>query len=281
MSTHDILMITHRRPVAVAKSLPRLFDTLEAGSRVWLWHNGDHEETLELVRSFARDDRVAKFHHSRDNVRLRAPTMWLWENSRAEYVSKVDDDCLESPGWIGTFCDALDANPSLGVVAAWRHYPDETVPELVARKRRELNGGHAVMQNHWVQGSGYMVRRADVRLGGPLASNGSFSSWCIDLARKGKVNGWYLPFIFEDHMDDPRSQNALITSDLDLAAGLPLSARNNGVSTLGEWNSRNRRAALMLQRASLDLRLYGGAPAFAKRVKRKAMNLVRGTSVSW
>ena len=98
--TVDVLMITHNRPTAVSRSLPRLLETCDESTRVWLWQNGDHEETLELVSTFAKDPRVAAFHHSRENQKLRPPTNWRWSQSQATYVSKVDDDCLVTPGWI-------------------------------------------------------------------------------------------------------------------------------------------------------------------------------------
>lgn len=67
----DIVMITYRSAGYIHLSLPRLLDTLGANDRVWLWHNGDDEATIEAIRPFVADDRVAQFHHSRENVRLR------------------------------------------------------------------------------------------------------------------------------------------------------------------------------------------------------------------
>jgi len=279
--TTDVLMITYRRSEAVAKSLPRLLETLGDDARVWLWHNGDDADTLEVVRSYVDDARVARFHHSPENQRLRAPTAWLWENSTAEYLSKVDDDCLESPGWVATLRGALEDVPMLGVVGAWRHYPDEFLPEAAGRKMVDLPGGHRLLQNHWVQGSGYLIRRADVLANGPLPPDGSFTTWCLRLARAGRVNGWYHPFVFEDHMDDPRSAHALIRTDEDLRRHMPLSAARNGVTTLAEWDARNRRAARMLQEASLDLREYEGIRRLRTRLRRRAGDLIRGRRSSW
>lgn len=281
MSSTEVLMITYRRPEAVALSLPRLLDTVGDDARVWLWHNGDDADTLEVVRSYADDPRVARFHHSPENLRLRTPTMWLWENSSADYLSKVDDDCLESPGWVSTLRTALEDAPQLGVVGAWRHYDDEYVPALAEPKMLDLPGGHRIMRNHWVQGSGYLVRRADVLAGGPLPPDGSFTSWCLGLARQGKVNGWYHPFVFEDHMDDPRSEHALIRTDEDLRRHMPLSAARNGVTTVQEWDARNRRAARMLQAAPLDLREYRGVRRLRTRVLRRGRDLLRGRTSSW
>ena len=210
MGRADILMITYRSAGYVHLSLPRLLDTLGPDDRVWLWHNGEDEATIEAIRPYREDDRVARFHHSRDNVRLREPTNWLWQNSRARFVSKVDDDCLVSHGWLDTFASAHDANPEFGVIGSWRHLDEEFRPELAQRKIQEFRGGHSLMRNLWVQGSGYLMPRALAEAHGSLGPEESFTGFCIRLARAGAVNGFYYPFLPEDHMDDPRSPHTLI-----------------------------------------------------------------------
>src|SRR5690606_28589268 len=53
LMTHraDILMITYRSAGYLHLSLPRLLETLGERDRVWLWHNGDDEATLEDRKS--------------------------------------------------------------------------------------------------------------------------------------------------------------------------------------------------------------------------------------
>ena len=274
-------MITYRRPRAVELSLPTLLDSLGERDRVWLWHNGTDEETLEVVRRFAQDDRVARFHHSRENVRLRTPTTWLWDQSRAKYLSKVDDDCLELPTWLTTLRSAHADNPDLGIVGAWRQYPDEYLHEVVQAKVRRLAGGHRVMENLWVQGSGYLVKRSDVERVGALDASGSFMRWCLRLAKKGRVNGFYFPFLFEDHMDDPRSAHALLRSDADLQACAPLSAARNDVRTLAEWTERRHAEAFRLQYASIDVRDYEGWRRWRRSAVRRARDLLTGRQTAW
>ncbi len=277
----DVLMITYRRPSAVELTLPALLETLAVGDRLWLWHNGEHEETLEIVKKYAQDPRVARFHHSRENVKLRAPTMWLWENATGRYLSKVDDDCLESPDWLETLRLAHESNPDLGAVAGWRHYPDEYRPELAERKIVDLAGGHRVMRNLWVQGSGYLVKRGHVVRVGGLPPSGSFAQWCMSLARHGATNGFYFPFLFEDHLDDPRSQHSLIRSDEDLRTSAPLSAVRNDVRTLAEWDAGRRAEAVRLQSASVDLRDYEGWRLLRRKVARRAHDLLTGRRTAW
>lgn len=276
----DIIMITYRSAGYLHLSLPRLLETLGADDRVWLWHNGDDEATIEALRPFVADARVHRYHHSRVNVKLREPTNWLWAESDARFVSKVDDDCLVSQGWLDTFTAAHDANPQCGVIGSWRHPPEDFRPEAAARKICRLAGGHQLMLNLWVQGSGYVLPRTLVEVHGLLGDQESFTDYCIRLARGGAVNGFYYPFVPEDHMDDPRSAHTLIRSDADLLDRMPLSARANGVSSVEAWTEQLRRSAVLLQTASLDPRAYSGWRAKARAARRRLF-LATGQPARW
>jgi hypothetical protein len=276
----DVLMITYRSAGYVGLSLSRLLETCGEDDRVWLWHNGDDEATLEALRPFLDHPAVARFHHSRDNVRLRPPTQWLWASSGARYVAKVDDDCVVSPGWIDTFAAAHEANPSFGVVCSWRHPAEDFRPDLAQLKIVEFAGGHRLMLNHWVQGSGYLLPRRWLLHTGTLRETETFTGFCLRLARLGAVNGYYYPFVFEDHMDDPRSPHTLISTDADLRARMPLSAQVNGVTTVAAWQAQLERSAVLLQSASTDLRYYAG---WRKKVRsaRRRVRALAGDRSQW
>jgi glycosyltransferase involved in cell wall biosynthesis len=276
----DILMITYRTAEYVRRSLPPLLDSCGENDRVWLWHNGDDEETLEVTRSFASDPRVARFHHSRENVRVRPPTNWMWSESSADFVSKVDDDCIVSDGWLDTFEEALRANPEFGVVGSWRFYPGDGDMGLARKKIACFAGGHQLMRNLWVQGSGYLLARRWIQQVGLLRDDDSFPKYCIRLARSGSINGWYYPFVFEDHMDDPRSPNTLLHSDADLLERLPLSAQFNGIRTLADWQDQIQRSVLVVQSASLDPRNYSGWRSKVRSGRRRILRAA-GRRVKW
>ncbi|GAB3603829.1 hypothetical protein GCM10027411_19370 [Microbacterium aureliae] len=257
-STVDVLMITHRRPEYVKLSLPRLLESLPPHGRVWLWHNGEDEQTLEVVRSFLGHPRIAHFRHSPENVGLRTPTNWLWANSEADFISKVDDDCLVDPRWITTLLDAHKGAPETGVLGSWRFYDEDYMPRRAEKKLRQLANGTTLLQNHWVQGSSYLARRTLLEEIGPIAQGESFPDWCIRAARAGRVNGWVFPFVHEEHMDDPRSPWTMFTDDAAFMAHRPLSAAQTGVTTTAGWTRQMKRSARVLQTASLDIRRYTG-----------------------
>lgn len=276
----DILMITYRSAGYVDLSLSRLLDTCGEEDRVWLWHNGDDEATLAALDRYRDHPKVARFHHSRENVRLRTPTRWLWEHSHATFVSKVDDDCRVSPGWIDTFAAAHEANPEFGVVCSWRHPEQDFRPDLAAAKIYEYAGGHRLMRNLWVQGSGYLLPRRWLERTGTLNDTESFTGFCLRLARLGAVNGYYYPFVPEDHMDDPRSPRTLIKTDADLLARMPLSAKANGVTTVADWQAQLERSAVLLQSAPLELKRYGGWRKKLRSAQRR-VRLLTGNRAQW
>nr|MDT0658334.1 glycosyltransferase [Micromonospora sp. DSM 115978] len=276
MTGIDILMITYNRPEYVRLSLPHLLDTCPPHARVWVWHNGTDRETLDAVEVLRNHPRLYRFRHSPTNLGLREPTNWLWRESQGDLLSKVDDDCLQDPAWLPTLSRAHHDVPEFGVIGTWR-FPDSDVdPALMAPKLAGYAGGHQLLRNHWVQGSGYLVKREVIRRVGPITDNESFTSWCLRAARQGWVNGWYHPFLREDHMDDPRSPNTIYRTDADLMARRPLSARNTGVRTIAEWTEHMRHSARLVQAASLDLREYEGWRLRRRTVARRIRRALTG-----
>lgn len=276
----DILMITYQSAGYLNLSLPQLLETCGDSDRVWLWHNGDHEATLDYLAGVRHDPRVAAFHHSRENVKLREPTRWLWRNSQADFVSKVDDDCIVSDGWIDTFSAAHAANPQFGVVGSWRHPDEDFRPELAHRKIQEFSGGHSLMRNAWVQGSGYLMKRSWIERVGNLDDTESFTGYCIRVARAGAVNGYYFPFVPEDHMDDPRSPHTLIATDEDLRRRMPLSAKANGVTTVADWVAQLERSAVLLQAQPYDIRYYAPWRTHLRNARKRLARLA-GRKSQW
>lgn len=268
----DVLMITHRWPAYTRRTLPRLLETASGVARVWIWHNGDDQATLRAVKEFIDHESVAGFHHSRSNVRLTIPTNWMWAQARGRYVAKVDDDCLVDPRWLEIFRRAHEDAPELGVVGSWRFYDEDLVPALVEQKMTTVSGGHRIMRNPWVQGSGYLLKRSLVEAAGPLRDGQSFTDYCVRLALAGAVNGWYYPFVHEEHFDDPRSPMTGLRTDDDLRERLPLSAQQRGIVTLEAWTAQMRRSAIELQAASPDPRQYVG---WRRRLRTVRDRLVR------
>jgi glycosyltransferase involved in cell wall biosynthesis len=271
----DLLMITFRRPRYVELSLRSLLETCPADSRVWVWHNGDDQATLDVVHSMREHPRFYRFQHSERNVGLHDPINWLWTEAEGDVVSKIDDDCILDPDWVQRLSEALAAYDRFGVLGSWRFQEEDYRPDLAQAKLATYEG-HTVLRNHWVQGSGFLFRRELIKEFGALSAGETFTRWCVRVARAGYVNGWLFPFVHEDHMDDPRSPNTLYTSDEAFRALRPLSAIATGVNSVDDWLEQTRRDAVDVQRASLDLRNYVGWRFRRKNAIRKVRRTLTG-----
>ena len=272
----DVLMITYNRPGYTRLALERLLETCDDDVRVWLWHNGDHEETLELVRGYRNHGQVYRFHHSRENKKLREPTNWFWQNSSGAYVSKVDDDCLMPGGWPERMREAHEVEARFGILGCFR-FRKEDYDEVVARpKIYEYAGGIRILRNCWIEGSGYVMKRDCVVQVGGIRPDDSFTTHGIRLAARGWIHGWPMPFLYQDHMDDPRSEHSMLRSDADLQRWLPLSAKANGISSLVEWQDQLKATAKNVLTSPLDPSYYLGWRAKVRHARYRIEGLVSG-----
>lgn len=262
----DILMITHDRPEYTTLALSRLVETCPACSRIWIWQNGPDEPTREVVRRFESHPRVSRVVFSEDNRMLRDPTNWFWSSARGSFLGKVDDDCLVPPGWLQTLARIHADEPRTGVLSCWPFLLDDYREDLAGRKALRLTGGHGLMANCWTGGSGYLMRRAAVRQNGLLRPGESFPRWCIRLAMRGAINGYPLPLLLMDHMDDPLSPNTRIRSEGDFQRFMSLSSRVFGTGSYAEFCRKARTAALEIQMAHPAPWRYGGVGGFAFRL---------------
>ena len=147
MNGIDSLMITYNRPEYTRQTLGRLLESCDSSCRVWVWHNGDDQQTLDAVKSFSSHKNFYKFHHSKENVKLRPPTNWLWQNASGDYVAKVDDDCLVPLNWLSVLTSAHNQNSSFGVIGCWHFMPEDFAPEIASKKITRFAGNHQLMKN--------------------------------------------------------------------------------------------------------------------------------------
>jgi len=247
----DVLMITHRRAEYVRRSLPRLLESAGDRTRIWLWHNGEDQETLDAVSQYSQHPAVFATHHSSVNVGIRTPTNWMWSQAKGEFISKVDDDCLVDLDWIEGIRRVHSSSTKTGVIGSWRFLEEDFCPDFAMAKVQRFDGGERVLRNHWVQGSGYLARRSLIDEVGLLRNDESFPDWCLRVARAGHLNGWCFPFVHEEHMDDPRSLYTMFTSQQRFSEYRPLHARMVGIERLEDWKLEQHREALRVQMAPI------------------------------
>jgi cellulose synthase/poly-beta-1,6-N-acetylglucosamine synthase-like glycosyltransferase len=269
----DVLMVTYNRPVYTARSLAAVFEHSAPATRIWLWHNGNDADTLRVVEQYR--DRLFRFVHSEENVRLTKPTNWLFENATGALLGKVDDDCIVPSSWDTQLSRAHCDEPSFGVLGCWRFFDEDFIPELAHKKIRSFRGGHRLLCNHWVAGTGYLMKRECVADIGLVKEARGFSDYCIELARRGWVNGWTYPFLYQEHMDDPRAAHTGIRSDEDLRRSGPLSAQQHNITTVSAWEQKLRQSARDVQAAPLGLAYYSPMRRRARNLRLRLSRLSR------
>jgi len=274
----DILIISHNRPDYTSLSLQRLLESCNEQMRVWLWQNGSHPATVEVVRRFATHPRVYRYYESPTNLKLRGPMNWIFREADGQYIAKIDDDCLVPDGWHLPLVALLSADPTFGVAACWHFHEADFDASLAAPKIREYTDGIRAMLNPWVQGSGFIMKRECVDQCGLLPDNvGSFTPYCWMLFNRGWHLGWPLPLVLIDHMDDPRSLHSRFQSEEDFLRDPPLSAEFGGVRSLAEWRERIQWNARQVLEAPLDPRAYRGWRHLKRRIERR----VKGALGLW
>lgn len=268
-----VLMITHNRPAYIELSLERLCNTAPKNLELTIWDNGSDQKTKEVVEKFRHHPCVERVIFNGRNEKLRKPTIWFWENSRdADLIGKVDDDCLVPENWCSVLEQAHKDIQLAGVLSCWHYFPQDFKYELCKKKIQSF-GQHKIMRNCWVGGSGYLMKKEVINKIGILKANESFTEFCIRAASKGFINGWYYPFLYQEHMDDPRAPHTVFQSEEDFKKFIPLTAITFGLNTRKQWIQWLIADAQRLQEYSINPYDFIGIRA---RIKRKIIQMLGG-----
>lgn len=261
----DVLMIAHDRPEYLALSLPALLESGDESLRVWVWQNGENEAVTKILDAYTNHDRLYKVYRSPKNLGLRAPTNWLWDESDAGYVGKVDDDILVPKGWAHKLKCAHEKVRHFGVLGCWV-FPAVDYNEKIAKKKISRYQGEAIVENGWMPGPAYLMKRACVQTAGLLREDDTFPAYSVRLAWAGWTHGWLLPLIFCENMDDPRSPRCLLQTQDAFEKHTPLTAAKSNVTTLEGWKAQSERAA----REILQSPKKAGRLFWMRRIFRRA-----------
>jgi hypothetical protein len=246
-------------------ALARLCETLPDDARVTVWDNGSTPETVAAIRKFEGHRLVERIVYNRKNEKLRGPTNWFWQSvGEAEFVSKVDDDGLMPEKWTETLEQMHRDIPRAGILGTWRFPEEDFVQELAAKKIQTV-GLHKIFRNCWVEGSGYLMKREVIERIGLIGERESFTTYCIRAASAGFINGWCYPFLYQEHMDDPRAPHTGVKTEADFLRLQPLSAQTFKVSDREQWTAKLKQIAHSLQACSYDPSDYLGRSAWLRQ----------------
>src|SRR5688572_8565139 len=161
-----LVLVTHNRVQYTQKCVEHVLADNKSNFELHIWDNASTDDTPRYLSSI-RDRRLKSVVLSEKNVGQTTAMNRVWAQTDAELVSKLDNDCLVSPGWLCTLAAAHRDVKELGAVACW-HYELADFNDRVAQSKTiELAGGHQIFQHPWVCGSGFVIKRETYLKMGP------------------------------------------------------------------------------------------------------------------
>jgi len=208
-----------------------------------------------------------------DNLGQTVAMNHFWLKSKDEFVAKLDNDCLITPGWLEIICQAHRDIERLGAVACWHYRIEDFDYDLAAWKIQRF-GAHRIMRHPWVCGSGFVMKRSVFQEMGPWPEGSrsiGTTSYFLKVAKAGYINGWYYPLVLQEHQDDPLSPYCISNDDISLRelADLTYSVRENKIQSVQQRMKRREVVVRQLLTGSWNPNDYVGWRArFSRLVGR-------------
>lgn len=204
----ELAFVTYQRLEYTRLALASvLADSTEEFS-LTIWDNASTDGTVEYLKNEVSDPRIADIVLSKENVGQTAAVNEVWGRSKADLLGKLDNDCIVTPGWTHTLARAHRDIERLGVVACWHFFSDDFDYDR-ARHKIQTFGTHQIFRHPWTCGTGLLFKRTDFEQFGPIRERATTQYW-LRMAAAGRINGFYYPLIYQEHMDDPKSSHCLI-----------------------------------------------------------------------
>lgn len=200
----DLVFITYNRLDYTKISLSSILDDSTEDFSLTIWDNASSDGTAEYLRSELNDPRIKEIVCSKKNIGQIAAVNRIWENSQADLLGKLDNDCIMTPGWTRILAKAHEDIDKLGVVACW-HFSAEDFSFERAKNKIKTFGQHQILRHPWTCGTGLLIKNRTFKQFGPIKGKTTTNYW-LKLAHSGYINGFYYPLVLQEHMDDPKSK---------------------------------------------------------------------------
>ena len=272
--TIELAFITYQRLEYTKLALASVLADPTEEFSLTIWDNASTDGTVDYLRNEVSDPRITDIVFSKENVGQTAAVNTVWSRSKADLLGKLDNDCIVSPGWTRTLARAHDDIADLGVVAMWHFFADDFDYET-AKHKIATYGDHQIFRHPWTCGTGLLIKRATYERFGPIERKATTRYW-LTMALAGYINGFYYPLVYQEHMDDPRSEHCLIRDAesfekyKDVTFGLG-SGRYDDVT--GRLKARNEMVRNLLE-DPVDPRYYCGWRRTMRRVRERAAGLL-------
>ncbi|MDI6449686.1 glycosyltransferase family 2 protein [Anaerobaca lacustris] len=206
--TIELVFITYQRLEYTKLALASVLADPTEEFSLTIWDNASTDGTPAYLRNEVSDPRIADIVLSKENVGQTAAVNEVWGRSKADLLGKLDNDCIVTPGWTRTLAQAHRDIEPLGVVACWHFFSDDFDYDR-ARHKIQTFGSHRIFRHPWTCGTGLLIKKTDFQDFGPIPGQATTQYW-LRMAAAGRINGFYYPLIYQEHMDDPKSRHCLM-----------------------------------------------------------------------
>jgi len=274
--TIDLVFITYNRLEYTKLALASVLAEPTEEFSLTIWDNASTDGTVEYLKNEVNDQRIADIVFSKENVGQVTAVNEVWGRSQADLLGKLDNDCLVTPGWTRALAQAHNDIPRLGVVACWHFFPEDFDYERAKHKIQTFNG-HQILRHPWTCGTGLLIKRDTFAKLGTMQGKTPWEYW-LKMAMAGYINGFYYPFVYQEHMDDPRSKHSHLKDEpsYEAAKKVTVAMKLHGLETLTDmWCWREVILDNLLD-DPWDVKYYIGWRVKWRRAQKKLARLLGG-----
>ncbi len=211
--TVTVLMVTFNRLRYTQLAVEAMLQSEHPSTEFVVWDNASSDGTRTwLVDNLAKDPRVSLILSSR-NVGSTHPMNVVWGSARTPLLAKIDNDTLVPRSLIGRLVECHASHPHLGVVSGC-HFQMADM-QAVVQQHSKLHEGESILRVPHVGGCAVMMKRSLFAEFGPVFCQryssqepyleSGWTDYQERLTRAGYINGYPLPLMPVDHMEDTRS----------------------------------------------------------------------------
>jgi glycosyltransferase involved in cell wall biosynthesis len=198
----EIAFVTFNRLGYTQLALSALLADPTEEFEVSVWDNGSTDGTREYLES-VKDSRIARKTFSDKNLYVTGAANEVLKKSKADLLAIVPDDYLVPAGWTRPLAGVHADLPGAGLISTW-FLGREFFDEARAMHKIQTLGQHRILRHPWTGGGAALFKRKAWNEAGCFDGIGTPPCW-KRMAALGYVNGFLLPPIFVEHMDDPWS----------------------------------------------------------------------------
>lgn len=293
--TIEILFINSDRLGYTRQSLAALLADPSEEFALSIWDNASTDGTREFLETVS-DRRIKRKVFARENVYLTGAANEIFGKSDADLLAIIPDDFLVPPGWTRPLASVHADLPEAGLISCW-FLGQDFFDESRARHKIQSFGRHRILRHPWTGGGAALFKRKVWKEAGGFEGISTPECW-KRVAGKGYINGFLIPPIYVEHMDDPwssyysgsvsriRKLRGTITDqrawEFHLAVVRELLDGPWDVKYYSGWRGRLRRHANQARRSLAKLGLGPAGRAYPRvrdTVEKKAQGAARAASM--